>query len=82
MSDAPTVHALVSSAVQARQTGDLLFATHYYEQALELAPDQVDIRLDAAAARLGSGDPTKAIELLGLDLPHSERPAPLPPSLR
>jgi hypothetical protein len=80
MSDAPTVHALVSSAVQARQTGDLLFAAHCYEQALELAPDQVDIRLDAAAARLGSGDPTKAIELLGLDLPQSERPAPLPPS--
>jgi hypothetical protein len=52
-------------ATQARQEGDLLRAAKHYEQALGLAPDQMEIRLDAAAARLGAGDPSKALELLG-----------------
>ena len=65
MSDLPTAHSLVALATQARHVGDLLLAARHYEQALGLAPEQMDIRLDAAAAHLGAGDPSKALELLG-----------------
>jgi hypothetical protein len=64
MSDLSTAQGLVALATQARQAGDLLRAAQHYEEALELAPDQMDIRLDAAAARLGAGDPSKALEWL------------------
>jgi hypothetical protein len=64
MSDALTAHGLAVLATQARQAGDLLLAAQRYEQALGLAPDQMDLRLDAAAARLGAGEPAKALDLL------------------
>ena len=60
-----SVESWVARARQARGRADLAEAAHCYSQALHLAPSQHELRLDAAAARLGAGDAAGALETLG-----------------